>query len=587
MSGDEADPAGRQPEMTGSFRDEGDGSSLGDEENGIGDIIRSERAAGQADQQRSNNGRFSAAESDGERDDVLEQKFKATGQGNRARVRRVVSVGVTRLGTVRVLEWRKGLRKRKTTDATARSVQVSAGDIPLESILNSRHPGSTQPLARTRSSGSMLEGSGEGSSTTAVDVEARGRGQGTSPERRTGLEAVEDEITPILPQGIPLPLTRTLSTALTRSTESGDQRPQSATQPTGMPPAPLAQAGSSVTFSTPHFPPAYYRAASAHGSAASARDPDLSENFPPLHHETGGTTSVQGGPVDGNTSARAQEKRPANYYPAPTTAEQEDAVAIVYGHNGISQGSSGSGVADGSLPPEIGDRSHINGESVVTGHLATDDKGVLEQLRNAASMPEALMSSNEPDSSPPDAGYRPSDATAPVVETDADGFEALAEDGHTGNEDTGVGTSSTPAFPTPPRPIVQSSLALTQDLPSTPFDMQNPVHSAVASAPSTDLTDQMAPSAPPGVDVEEAIEANIIPSAPALDDPMELNATAVTATADAPAITVAQPTNAARASHARRSLGLDLPTEETPTSTQASEPVPTAAVPRFLPKYEP
>ena len=68
MSGDEADLAGRQAGRTGSFRDEGDGSSLGDEENGIGDIIRSERAAGQADQQRSNNGRFSAAESDGERD---------------------------------------------------------------------------------------------------------------------------------------------------------------------------------------------------------------------------------------------------------------------------------------------------------------------------------------------------------------------------------------------------------------------------------------------------------------------------------------------------------------------------------------
>lgn len=587
MSGDEADLAGRQAGRTGSFRDEGDGSSLGDEENGIGDIIRSERAAGQADQQRSNNGRFSAAESDGERDDMLEQKSKASGQGNRARVRRVVSVGVTRLGTVRVLEWRKGLRKRKTADANAKSGQASADDIPLESILNTRQPGSTQPLARTRSSGSMLEGSGEGSSTTAVDVEARGRGQGGSPEQRTGLGAVEDEITPISPQGIPLPLTRTLSTALTRSTESGDQRPQSATQTAGLPPAPPAQAGSSVTFSTPHFPPAYYRAASAHGSAASARDPDLSEIFPPLHHETSGTTSVQGGPVDGNISARALEKRPANYYPAPTTAEQEDAVAIVYGHSGVSQGLSSSGVADGSLPPDIDDRSHINGDSLVTGHLATDDKGVLEQLRNAASMPEALTFSNEPDSSPPDAGYMPSDATAPVVETDADGFEALAEDDHTPNVDTDVGASSTPVFPTPPRPIVQSSLALTQDLPSTPFDMQNALHSTVASSPPDDPIARMTPSAPAGVDVDEAMEANTIPSAPALDDPMESSVTPVATTTDVPASAVAQPTNAARASHARRSLGLELPTDEAPTITQASEAVPTAAVPRFLPKYEP
>ena len=587
MSGDEADLVGRQPGRTGSFRDEGDGSSLGDAENGIGDIIRSERAAGQADQQRSNNGRFSAAESDGERDDVLEQKFKASGQGNRAKVRRVVSVGVTRLGTVRVLEWRKGLRKRKTTDATVRSAQASAGDIPLESILNSRQPGSTQPLARMRSSGSMLEGSGEGSSTTAVDVEARARAQGGSPERETGLEVVEDEITPVSPQNAPLPLTRTLSTALTRSTESGDQRPQSATQTAGVPPATPAQAGSSVTFSTPHFPPAYYRAASAHESAASAREPDLSENLPPLHHETGGTISVQGGPVDGTTSARALEKRPANYYPAPTTAEQEDAVAIVYGHNGISQGSSGSGVADDSLPPDIGDRSHISGDSVVTGHLATDDKGVLEQLRNAASMPEALTTSSEPGSSPPVAGYRPSDATAPVLETDADGFEALAEDGHTGNEESEVGASSTPAFPTPPRPIVQSSLVLTQEIPSTPFDAQNTPHSAIASAPPSDAIHRMAPSAPPGEDVDDTEEVVTIPSAPALDESTEPTVSVVSTTADGPASTVAQPTNAARASHARRSLGLDLSTEEAPFTTTASEPAPAAAVPRFLPKYEP
>ena len=589
--GDNADHPGNGATTGERFRDEE--SSLGDEENGIGDIIRSERVAGQADQQRSNGGRYSAADSDAERDDVLEQKFKTAGQGNRAKVRRVVSVGVTRLGNGRVLEWRKGLRKRKTmSNATA---PTQAVETPVQPILIDRREGSNRPGVRERSSTSLVEGSGEGSSTTAVDSEARVRAgesasiRGTTSEGRDGTESPAST----LPSD--LPLTRTMSRAMTRTTESGDQAPLDApiADPSRSPGAPSGEASppttqASVTFAAPHFPPAYYRAASAHGSSSPTTGSQELLDALPRHGEMDGSTSVQGGPAA--ASARALEKRPANYYPAPTTADQEDAVAVAFGHTGVGRS---SGVEDGSSshPPDIGARHQTVGDIAVTGHLATDDKGVLEQLRNAASMP--VPSDEPPMEEPPSMpNHIVRDATAPALDVDEEGFERLdAEHSVIDPVIQSNDYTATSSFPTPPRPVLQASYMAAPSAPSAPS-----FGGAISEAPALDLASaplaeddlpEIGPSAPSAED-ETPVERqdnpdSSIPSAPTAHD--------IEGSADSSAPipgAVAQPTPAARASHARRSLGLDLPTEDHATATaptdESTQTVPTT---RFLPKYEP
>lgn len=568
------------------FRDEE--SSLGDAENGIGDIIRSERVAGQADQQRSNGGRYSTNDSDAERDDVLEQKLKTAGQGNRAKVRRVVSVGVGRLGNGRVLEWRKGLRKRKTMSNAPASAQD--GVPPVRPILiDPRDSANTH-----RSSTSLVRGSGEGSSETAVDSEARARGN-DSASRVTTLERPASTESPESTLPSELPLTRTISRALTRTTENGEQAVQDASAAelpntqNGDPSSPRNQA--SVTFAAPHFPPAYYQESAAQGtSVAGSGSREVMDDLP-QHGETRGSTLIQGGPVV--ASARAQEKRPANYYPAPTTADQEDAVAIAFGHGSLGR-SSGMEDSSGSQPPDIGALHQNVGDVAVRGHLATDDKGVLEQLRNAASMPAP---SGEPpvEHSPVHAQQNIRDASAPAIDLDEDGFEKL-DVTHRGDAATDSDAlAATPSFPTPPQPILQSSYLAAPSTPSAPsfggdLDGSAPDLASAPPAVAEDDSPYISPSAPlaledvnegPGDDQQPP--QNLLasaPSAPSVDDAEE--------TAAVSSAALAQPTPAARASHARRSLGLDLPTEDSGAAiAHMDEQTQAAPTTRFLPKYEP
>lgn len=569
-------------------------SSLGDEENGIGDIIRSERVAGQADQQRSNGGRYSAADSDAEKDDVLEQKFKVSGQGNRAKVRRVVSVGVTRLGNGRILEWRKGLRKRKT--ASNVPAAADSRDLPVQPILIDRRDAVNRPGVGRRSSTSLAEGSGEGSSTTAVESDARIRGGDTVSLR----DGPDGTVSPASTLPADLPLTRTISRAVTRTSESGDRAHQDV-----IPDAVGSQTGSignvatpganqaSVTFAAPHFPPAYYRAAGAPGTVtpAATGSQDAIDDLP-QHGETLGSTSVEGGPAI--ISARAAEKRPANYYPAPTTADQEDAVAVAFGHGGAGR-SVGTNDVPASRPPDIRAPHLTLGDTAVIGHLATDDKGVLEQLRNAGSMPTPTGEAPIADS-PSVEPHHGRDATAPAVDIDDEGFERLDMDYRPEASPMETdGQEGSITLPIPPRPVVQSSYMAAPEMPSAPSFGEDSGDSAPgqASAPFIeDVTAGTGPSAPLAEDNLVQVEEDSGhqessdhpgPSAPPAAS-TERDHEGVSSTSVAPA----QPTPAARASHARRSLGLDLPVEDSGAAPPlVDEHTSAAPTTRFLPRYEP
>jgi hypothetical protein len=588
---DSADGPGNDVMAGEGMRDEE--SSLGDEENGIGDIIRSERVAGQADQQRSNGGRYSAADSDAERDDVLEQKFKVAGQGNRAKVRRVVSVGVTRLGNGRILEWRKGLRKRKT--ASNVPAAADSRDLPVQPILIDRRDAANRPGVGRRSSTSLAEGSGEGSSTTAVESDARVRGGDTVSLR----DGPDGTVSPASTLPADLPLTRTISRAVTRTSESGDRAHQdvpadaagSQTGSNGNVATPGANQAS-VTFAAPHFPPAYYRAAGAPGTVTPAATGSQNAiDDLPQHGETLGSTSVEGGPAI--ISARAAEKRPANYYPAPTTADQEDAVAVAFGHSGAGR-SVGAEDVSASRPPDIRAPHLTVGDTAVIGHLATDDKGVLEQLRNAGSMPTPTGEASIADS-PSVEPHHGRDATAPAVDVDEEGFERLDMDHRPEASSMGTdGQEASITFPIPPRPVVQSSYMAAPEMPSAPSFGEDSGGSAPgqASAPFIeDVTAGTGPSAPLAEDdlapVEEASGQQEPSDHPGPSAPPVASTERDHEGASSASVAPAQPTPAARASHARRSLGLDLPVEDSGAAPPLVDEHTAAPTTRFLPRYEP
>jgi hypothetical protein len=131
---------------------------------------------------------------------------------------------------------------------------------------------------------------------------------------------------------------------------------------------------------------------------------------------------------------------------------------------------------------------------------------------------------------------------------------------------------------------------LVQQPSSIPYGDSDGLHAIIASAPPAVDSHLMEPSAPP-IDGEEetpSVFSDSQPSAPPPEGNSEDSEYSAASSANGVALAVAQPTPAARASHARRSLGLDLPSEEAPMmpviSNQPAEVIP---VPRFLPKYEP
>lgn len=222
---------------------------------------------------------------------------------------------------------------------------------------------------------------------------------------------------------------------------------------------------------TTYFPPAY-RPASIHSmptSTAGPSRPSASVHSPYLPSE---------GPTG---SSMPEEKTQApGYYPAPATEDGEIALAVA---------SRSDGKARLVEPPAVSQEedSHLR-----MGHIATDDKRVLEILRMGGSAPPPVQTEVE------------EGPTAPVVDVDDAGFEIIPT---IPEEDEGARTSRESererlAFPPPPQ--LSARLAQFHNLDS-PAPSAPPITSP--SAPDHQYT---MPSAPP-LEVPDAE-----PSAPPL-----------------------------------------------------------------------
>jgi hypothetical protein len=361
------------------------------------------------------------------------------------------------------------------------------------------------------------------------------------------------------------------------------------------------------------FPPAYYQAPAAPSSAPS---------------------SPNGRVTDVAPSARAMEKRamPAgpeydDYFPAPTTEEQEQAVDIAYNRNlGLAQFSGDTSV-DGLGTLHAGQSSgRQEVPAGVGGHVATDDKQVLERLRMAGSAPLPGDNGNNAsvthsDLQPPTTSTAesnehhhvvPLQASAPELPVDEDGFERLDNDllppdepmlaGHSNTNGTAITSRSgtTSAFPLPPAPIAQHSLVYTQ--PSAPLGM----HSSSPLSPLPMAGIPSAPSAPFEIpeDEEESTRPSgsssgtAVPSAPPLfededtDDalmavPLESDSGGVQPNASSDVAQVIPPARPSapprRFTVPHRTLGIDLPADLAGTTTTTASSAIAMASPTTAP----
>jgi hypothetical protein len=303
------------------------------------------------------------------------------------------------LGGKRIHDWRKGLRRRKKVgkeDKVVEDLELD-GTAALDVAVGS---------SETRTEVVAEEETGS-SATTTITVEeseesstSMASGHAQSPPHATDAVATtvpSDNFTPS-PMSPVLNLTRNEIEQVEADAEE------------------QATAPSTITGGIIGFLPAYRPASIYATPASNSRGylSDFREEPSLVPYEAGGT------PSDG---AHIEKAVTTGYYPAPTTIEQEDAVAV----------------ASGSRPSEAEDPATF---LPAFGHVATDDKRLLEQLmRNAGSMPgsaEETISSS-----------------APVVDVDEDGFERLesGEDGPSAPPPT----SSVVGLPAPPKPVSQVS----------------------------------------------------------------------------------------------------------------------------------
>lgn len=370
------------------------------------------------------------------------------------------------LGGNRIQEWRKGLRKRKVGGGTAMpevTAEEAAGQPTLSPARDGGEmsPSSTQPdQGEPEQSGSVTSPDLPGTDTLTEE---------TSNSSNPGVSAAGAVGRLQIPTA--LNLTRGEIEQVEREAEVHASAP---------PPI----HGGATTF-LPAYRPASIHAAPTAGqepppisSASRHLEQDVSEALAPYTPRA--TDAAEAGPSE-------KSGRPG-YYPAPTTIEQEEAVAVA----------SGSG--------QVQDTE----ETVTSGHVATDDKRVLQQLmQNSSSAPlvEHLDQSV---------------STAPVLDVDEDGFERIpGDEGTQSNADAGSATRRmAPGLPAPPRPVYQCSAPHISMIPAmeafhtpaeTPLDL-------LASEPQWTRihADASAPSAP-DFDDEEEDDAER-PSAPPLDD---------------------------------------------------------------------
>ncbi|ORX36343.1 hypothetical protein BD324DRAFT_609014 [Kockovaella imperatae] len=234
-------------------------------------------------------------------------------------------------------------------------------------------------------------------------------------------------------------------------------------------------------FFLPAYRPASVRSYNMHDASGSSA-PSRSRSPPGLDAD---------GDEQASRMPRGTDKVGApGYYPAPTTPESEAALAAV-------QRSEGKTALPRPSSPLAFEREQ---QSSSMAHVATDDKRVLERMRLGGSAPSA----------PAMEGVTEAGPSAPVVEVDAEGFEAVDL-----AQDVGSSSASKPSrpvpghLPEPPRPVRHSLI------PENPLARHDSLHLLPSAPPATaGEDDSMGPSAPP---MEE--EESVPPSAP----PINLN----------------------------------------------------------------
>lgn len=474
------------------------------------------------------------------------------------------AISTARLGDPRrVWGWKKGLRRRRGGDREGEQEE-------------------TRPSTRPRPRSERTEG--------GLDATQPAEEQSAPGDR--AVSAVTSSVLESSPSTL-------RSSALHSGEEAGETSSGDVgVQPTGVQPdTSTTNEESTERTQVSAFPPAYYRAPSA--GAGPSRDGE----------------GVNGRVTEGGPSARAMEKRPMpgigydDYFPAPTTEEQEEAVNIAYSRNVASAPLSG----DASTRPEAhlagaeGSGAIVPVPTGAGGHVATDDKQVLERLRLAGSAPpitgDAIAS--DADRAPISEGQRQSglQASAPELQVDEDGFERLdellppSEVEHVTAAATSIPAASSSILPLPPVPIAQRSLAYARPS-SPPGTFSSPV---IASAPSAPYDDQDhvglddEPSAPP-LDIEtfdaaqQPTQMQPEPSAPGPEMPQEERRS----TEEGEEITLSR-----RFTVPHRTLGIDLPSDlsappafphpEDAASAPGAAPstLTNVGAPRYLPRYEP
>lgn len=249
-------------------------------------------------------------------------------------------------------------------------------------------------------------------------------------------------------------------------------------------------------------------------------------HLPSFSHGENSTSATAAAAAAAAMSARQMEKSPATFYPAPTTTDMEEAQAVAYGsapHAGLYRPGSSANEGDETGPSTPAPAFHSRDpnpdeqSTPIGGHLATDDKEVLERLRMASSLPtessEALTLH----------------ASAPDLDVDEDGFERMdlggeippeASEDHEHSEHSdvlhdGVRTPrSSSVLPLPPKPVVyQTSVPSAPPTPSLPDHLHllasSPLDMPAVGAAPTAASAPMAPSSSLHLTV---------PSAPALED---------------------------------------------------------------------
>ncbi|EIW69064.1 hypothetical protein TREMEDRAFT_68945 [Tremella mesenterica DSM 1558] len=215
------------------------------------------------------------------------------------------------------------------------------------------------------------------------------------------------------------------------------------------------------------------------------------QSGPPPHSSSNQQTAtdVVSGAVMDKTSV-------PGYYPAPTTAESEMALAVV-------------STADGKRRLPLPNLDVEEGNRTVV-HIATDDKTELERLRLGGSAPPLRDSSSETEGAGP---------SAPGLEVDEEGFERVDREGHMemghgdnlgtvveGRRRIVSGEEKYEGVPPPPLRITPKVLE-TSDVGLGSHEHPLP------SAPPI-LAPLVIASAPPLLEVEEGV----VPSAPPMEE---------------------------------------------------------------------